>query len=95
MKNGKLKVTLSAQRPLLPVNLSAATPTMAGIQRKGSYNFRNLTSLMGLTGATSAAGGTNMALDPNYTFTLTRTANTAFRAVTGRVAYTNLQVAIH
>ena len=103
---GDLLVTLSNSRPVLPAAPAQATVVQDRLMDSGAYNFLNLATTMGRTGATHGFGSTHNSADahtpqnkPYYSATLARDAHTVFRAATAldsntsaAVAYTGLLV---
>lgn len=103
---GGLQVTLSNSVPVLPLAAAPAVVVQDRLLDTGAYNFLNLATTMGRTGATQGYGSTHNSTDPlnpqnspYYSVTLSRDAHTVFRAAAAPdtntpspVAYTALQV---
>ncbi len=103
---GGLQVTLSNSAPVLPLAAAPAVVVQDRLLDTGAYNFLNLATTMGRTGATQGYGSTHNSTDPlnpqnspYYSATLSRDAHTMFRAAAAPdtntpspVAYTALQV---
>lgn len=103
---GDLQVTLSTRAPELPLAARPAVVVQDRLLDTGAYNFLNLATAMGRSGATLGYGSTHNSADPlnpqdrpHYSATLSRDALTVFRAATGPdantpgpVAYTGLQL---
>ncbi len=103
---GDLQVTLSHSAPLLPVAAAPAVVVQDRLLDTGTYNFLNLATAMGRSGATQGFGSTHNSSDkhnpqtsPYYSATLSRDTHTVFRAAAAPdantlapVAYTGLQV---
>jgi cyanophycinase len=104
--NGDLQVTLSNSAPVLPVAAVPAVVVQDRLLDTGAYNFLNLATTMGRSGATLGYGSTHNSADvhnpqnnPHYSATLSREAHTVFRTAAAPgantpapVAYTGLQV---
>ncbi len=103
---GDLQVTLSKSTQVLPAAPAHGTVVQDRLLDSGASNFLNLVTKMGRAGATLGYGNTQNSADPHnpqsspyYSATLTRDAQTEFRAATAPdaktpapVAYTGLQV---
>lgn len=103
---GDLQVTLSQSTPILPLAAVPGVVVQDRLLDTGAYNFLNLASTMGRTGAMQGYGTTHNSADahnpqntPYYSVTLARGADTVFRAAAAadnntpaRVAYTGLQL---
>lgn len=103
---GDLQVTLSEERPALPVIPTAGVVVQDRLLDSGSYNFLNLATALGRAGAMVGYGTTLNSANPRYkqdapfySATLSRDARTVFRgaalpegATTAPVAYSGLRV---
>ena len=103
---GHLQVTLSSAVPVLPVSPAHTGVVQDRLLDTGAYNFLNLATTMGRTGATLGFGSTHNSTDvhnpqnmPYYSASLSRDAHTVFRSAAAPhgntpapVAYTGLLV---
>ena len=103
---GQLQVTLSIAVPVLPVSPAHTGVVQDRLLDTGAYNFLNLATTMGRTGAALGFGSTHNSADvhnpqnmPFYSASLSRDAHTVFRSAAAPhgntpapVAYTGLLV---
>lgn len=97
--SGELRVILGNTKPVVNVSASAPQATATQVQEYGSSNYLKLVLKMGETGAASAqgttegsgggSGATGTSL-PNFSVSLTRSAQTVFRVKGTRLSYTGV-----